>query len=359
MRMRKVFGLFGIALILLLSFIVVYLYWPEQTYGPFQVTDAYQAQADAFRVPPMPDDWTWSSFTTKDGTRLRSGQTGNLGTADVTLLLIPGYTATLDMYGEHIDLLAERGFHVMGLDLRGQGGSERYFKDQPEKLWIDDFSTYSDDVADFIQAQNLQPGHKVIPVAISFGGHVALRMAGEHPGLVDGLVLLAPAVEPKAGGLAFDQALKLMNAMRKIGLSNHYVLGGHDWRPVGEDYSVAGIDWCSSDPKRLFLRDAIFTNKPELRVGDVTNQWGAEFFESSQYLRQSGILKKIDIPVLMFSADQDDFVSTEVNETVCNKVLKNCKNIQYPHTGHCLPQETDAVVFDILLKIERFAEKIE
>lgn len=357
--MRKVFCLVGIALILFLGVITAFLYWPERAYEPFQVTDSYQAQADAFSVPPMPDDWRWSKFATEDGTNLRYGQTGNLGTADVTLLLIPGYTATLDMYGEHIDLLAERGFHIMGLDLRGQGGSDRSLKDQPERLWVDDFSTYSNDVASFIQVQNFQPDHKVIPVAISFGGHVALRMVGEHSGLADGLILLAPAVEPKAGKFEFDQALKLMDTMRKFGLSKRYVMGGHDWRPVGEDYSIAGIEWCSSNPKRLFLRDAIFTNKPELRVGDVTNQWGAEFFESSLHIRQSGILEDIDIPILIFSADQDDYVSTEVNETVCDETLSNCKYIRYPGTGHCLPQETDVVVFDILSKIERFVEALE
>jgi alpha-beta hydrolase superfamily lysophospholipase len=353
--MLKFFAGFSVIFLVLLFGAGAVLYWPEKAYQPFQVSDAYQKQADSFTVLPMPADWVWSSFVAEDKTKLRWGQTGNSGTADVTLLIIPGYTATLEMYGEHIDLLAERGFHVVGIDLRGQGGSERYFKEQPEKLWVEDFSIYSNDLALFIQSQDYGPERTVIPVAISFGGHVALRLGAEHSGMIDGLVLLAPAIEPKAGKYEFDQALKLMNGMRKMGLSKRYVLGGSDWKPVGQDYSVAGIEWCSSEAKRLFLRDAIFTNNPELRVGDATNQWGAEFFESSQYIRQSGILEIIEIPVLMFSADQDDFVSTATNEVVCEEALANCKNIGYPGTGHCLTQETDNVVFDILTKIESFA----
>lgn len=356
--MSKFFTIIGGVLIALVIGVVAALYWPEKTYQPFQVSKAYQTQADSFSIPPMPADWVWSSFEAGDETRLRWGHTGNSGTSDVTLLLIPGYTATLEMYGEHIDLLAERGFHVVGLDLRGQGGSDRYFDDRPEKLWVDDFSTYSDDVAGFIQSLNFSSDHLVIPIAISFGGHVAIRMAMEHEGIVDGLVLVAPAIQPKAGNYEFDQALILMNFMRKIGLSERYVIGGGDWKPVGQDYSVAGIEWCSSEPKRLFLRDAVFTNNAALRVGGVTNQWGAEFFESSQLIRQPGRLNNVDIPILMFSAGRDDFVSTEVNETVCDKTLPQCKNIHYPETGHCLPQETDDVVFDILKTIESFALKL-
>lgn len=355
--MSKTLALAGAFLILLLC-VASYFYWPEEAYQPFQVLEAYQEQANSYDVPEMPGDWQWSSFETKDKVNLRWGQTGNSGTSEITLLLIPGYTATLEMYGEHIDLLAERGFHVVGLDLRGQGGSERYFKEQPEKLWVEDFSIYSRDVADFIRDLHLKPDHKIIPVAISFGGHVALRMAVEYRDVVDGLVLVAPAIKPKAGKYNFDQALTLMNLMRRIGLSNRYVFGGGDWRPEGQDYTIAGPDLCSSEAKRLYLRDTIFTNNPKLRVGDVTNQWGAEFFKSSLFLRGSRVFDRLDTPILMISADQDDYVSTEVNKSLCDETLPACKNIHYSRTGHCLLQETDKVVFDILMNIESFALKL-
>lgn len=356
MKMRKI----SLVLILGVLFaILALLFWPEKRYVPFEVSEAYQAQVDAFTVPPMPSDWTWGRFETKDGTGLRWGETGNRGTADTTILIIPGYTATVKMYGEHADLLAERGFHVMGLDLRGQGGSDRHFANQPEKLWVDDFGTYANDVAAFIKSQNFGNEHQVIPMAISFGGHVALRTAGEHPDMFDGLFLVAPAIEPKAGDMAFDQALGLMNFMRKIGQAKRYTPGGDNWKPFVEDYSISGIEHCSSNPKRLYLRDATFTNHPAERVGDVTNQWGAEFFESSLYVREAGFLEAIDRPVFIVSADVDDFVSTETNLSMCSDRLPNCENITYPGTGHCLPQESDDVVFDMLDRLEVFANTLK
>lgn len=354
MRKLSLFLVGGIVLLILAA-----LLWPEKKYRPFEVSQAYQAQAERFTIPKMPTDWEWKRFKAEDGTGLRWGETGNRGTAVTTILIIPGYTATLKMYGEHVDMLAERGFHVMGVDLRGQGGSDRYFQKQPEKLWIDDFSTYADDVANLIAEQNFDEDHIVIPMAMSFGGHVALRMAGEHPDSVDGLALIAPAIEPKAGDMAFDKALSLMNFMRKIGQSKRYVPGGDNWKPFVEDYTISGIEHCSSNPKRLYLRDAVFTRHPEERVGDVTNQWGAEFFESSVYIRANNFLEAIEIPIFMASAEVDDFVSNETNRIACDDRLPNCRNVTYPGTGHCLPQESDEVVFGIFDEIEKLAQQIK
>jgi lysophospholipase len=355
MTMRKLtfFLLGGIILLTLAA-----LFWPQKKYQPFQVSAAYQAQVDKFVVPEMPGDWVWKRFTAADGTQLRWGETGNRGTADTTILIIPGYTATLKMYGEHVDLLAERGFHVVGMDLRGQGGSDRYFEKQPEKLWVSDFSVYSDDVAEFIRTQGFEEDRIIIPMAMSFGGHVALRMAGEHPDSVDGLALIAPAIEPKAGEMEFDKALSLMNFMRKIGQSKRYVPGGNNWKPFVEDYTISGIEHCSSNPKRLYLRDAVYTNNPKERVGDVTNQWGAEFFESSVHIRRKGFMEAIDIPIFMANAEVDDFVSNNTNKMACDERLMGCRSVTYPGTGHCLPQESDAVIFSIFDEIEKLADQI-
>lgn len=354
MRKFSLFLIFGI-----IAFIALALFWPEKAYTPHKVSENYKAQADAYNIPPMPADWQWKRFPTSDGTALRWGETGNRMTAETTLMIIPGYTATVSMYGEHIDLLAERGFHVIGLDLRGQGGSDRHFENQPEKLWVEDFSTYSADVKEFVDSQNFPNTQNIIPLAISFGGHVALRTAGEYPDVFHALALLAPAIEPKAGDMAFDKALGLMNTMRKIGKAKRYVPGNTHWVPAGEDYSVAGIELCSSNPNRLYLRDAIFTREPAQRVGGVTNQWGAEFFESSEFIRQDGFMQAIDIPIYIASAEQDDFVVTETNHKVCDQNLPNCRYVTYEGTGHCLPQESDAVINAMFDEIKKLAEVIE
>lgn len=349
--------LIGFGLVLLMGALAFY-FWPEKAYAPYKVSPEYQAQVDAFKLHDMPADWSWKTFDAADGTKLRWGETGNSKAAKAILIMIPGYTATMSMYGEHVDILARRGYHVVGIDMRGQGGSERHRASQPEKLWVDDFKVYSDDLADFIKTLPRPDNQPIIPVAISFGGHVGVRMAGDYQGLVDGLFLMAPAIEPKAGDMSFNQAKNLMTWARRLGKSKHYLQGNENWKPFREDLSEASIELCASNPERLPNRDVVFTRNPSERVGGVTAQWGAEFFESSEYIRAAGYLEKIDVPVTMVSAEVDYFVSTEVNQTACDIRFPSCQRLDMMGAGHCLLQESDEHLKDMFDGLDALLERI-
>lgn len=348
----------GFGIVVLLA-VLAFFFWPEEAYTPYQVSPEYQAQVDAFYLPDMPPDWMWKSFEAADGTKLRWGETGNAKAAKATIVIVPGYTATLNMYPEHIDMLARRGYHVVGIDLRGQGGSERHRPEQPEKLWVDDFSVYSHDLADFIKSLPRTEDQPLIPMAISFGGHVGVRMAGDHPDLIDGLYLMAPAIQPKAGEMSFEQATNLMNWARRLGKSKRYLQGEDNWKPFKQDLSVANIDMCASNPKRLPNRDVVFTREPAQRVGGVTAQWGAEFFESSIYIREGGYLEAIDVPISMVSAEVDHFVVTEVNQEACDSRFPKCQRLDLAGAGHCLLQESDAILEKMFDELDALTQRVK
>lgn len=272
-----------------------------------------------------------------------------------TVIWVPGYTASFEMYGEHTDLLARRGYHVVGVDLRGQGGSERERAEQPEKLWVDDFSVYSDDLAAFVESLPKRDDRPVILAAVSFGGHVGVRAAGDHELDIDGLYLVAPALRPQSTPYSFEEAKRLMNLSRAIGKSKHYVYGQTDWRPDGLDFTQ-GSD-CSLNPKRLYLRDVLFTRDPSQRVGGITNQWGAEFFESSDYLLKSGYLEAMDLPITLISAAKDTFVVTDYNSKACSENFPDCLEITPPGSGHCLLQESDAVLNQMFDALDALVER--
>lgn len=333
---------------LLVLGVIAFLGWPEARYKPYEVSPEYRSQVDSFIIPPFPSDWQWSSFAGDDGIRMRWGQTGNRTAAKATVVMVPGYTSTLDMYAEHIGDLASRGYHVIGFDLRGQGGSERPRPGQPEKLLIDDFARYSNELADFIQSLSLADERDVIIMGMSFGGHVATRLAGDHPGIVDGLMLLAPALRPKAGDLSFEEAENLLRWGRRLGKDTRYLPGNSNWQPYNEDdLFIAGIEHCASNPKRLPLRDAIFTRIPEQRVGGVTFNWGGEFYESSLYVMRPDYLRSISVPTTIIHAELDLFVETDVNVEACDAKLQNCRSVAINGAGHCLLQESDDILDQI------------
>jgi len=350
------FILLGLILIGLIAFFS----WPEESYEPYVVSQSYQAQVEKFDIPNMPDDWQWDMFTSSDGVKIRYGQTGNSGAAKATVIVIPGYTATMDMYGEQVGEIAARGYHAVGVDLRGQGGSERPRPKQPEKLLIEDFKIYSNDIALFLESIDLPEERPVIIMAMSFGGHVAFRVAAEHPDLVDGLLLLAPALKPKAGDMSFEEANRLLKIGDALGKDKRYLPGNTNWRPAHEDDLLrAGIEHCASSPKRLPMRDAIFTRYPEQRVGGVTFNWGREFYGSSNFVLQDGYPEAIKLPVTMIHAELDNFVETSVNKTVCDTRMSDCQSLDLAGTGHCLTQETDPVLDAIYDALDAVTSRVE
>ena len=343
---------------LLLLAIIAFFAWPEKSYEPYEVSAAYRAQVEKFVIPDMPKDWEWGSFSSDDGVRMRFGQTGNSGAAQATIVLIPGYTATMDMYGEQIGHIAERGYHVVGFDLRGQGGSDRARASQPEKLFIEDFKIYSNDVALFLQELDVLEDRPVILMAMSFGGHVAFRVGAEHPDLVDGLLLLAPALRPKAGELSFEEALRVLKTGDLLGKDKRYLPGETNWKPYNEDNLIrVGIEHCASSAKRMPMRDAIFTLRPKQRVGGVTFKWGREFFGSSDFVLQDGYPESLNKPVTMIHAELDNFVVTEINKEVCDRRMPDCISVAIAGAGHCLTQETDSVLDEIYKSLDQVVRR--
>ena len=352
---QVLFVLMGWLLLALIGFLA----WPEMEYEPYKVSASYRKQVRDFNIPNMPDDWNWAFFESDDGVKMRYGQTGNAASASATIVMIPGYTATMDMYGEQVGAMASRGYHVIGFDLRGQGGSERPRPSQPEKLLIDDFKTYSNDVGSFLDGLNLPKNRPIILMGMSFGGHVAFRVAGDRPELVDGLLLLAPALKPKAGNMSFEQAAWLLRIGDSLGKGKRYLPGHETWKPYNEKNLLqVGIEHCASSPKRLPMRDAIFTVRPKQRVGGVTFNWGREFYKSSNFVRQPGYPESIKIPVTMIHAELDNFVETDVNKQVCDTRMSDCISIAITGTGHCLTQETNPVLNRIYRGLDQTVKRV-
>ena len=353
---QVVFVLIGWLLLAVIGFFA----WPELNYVPYKVSPKYRSQVEDFNIPDMPDDWTWAFFASDDGMKMRYGQTGNSASAQATVVMIPGYTATMDMYGEQAGEIAARGYHVIGFDLRGQGGSERPRPSQPEKLLVEDFRVYSNDVALFLQGLDLPEDRPVILMGMSFGGHVAFRTAGEHSDLVDGLLLLAPALKPKSGDISFEKVTWLLRVGDALGKDKSYLPGHSNWKPYSEGNLLrVGIEHCASSRKRLPMRDAIFTARPEQRVGGVTYNWGREFYGSSDFVLQGGYPESIKKPVTMIHAELDHFVETEVNKQVCAMRMSDCISIPIAGSGHCLTQETDRVLDRIYNALDETVKRVK
>ncbi|TMD41901.1 MAG: alpha/beta hydrolase [Chloroflexi bacterium] len=96
------------------------------------------------------------------------------------LILLHGGFGSVEMFGPNVDLLA-RGRRVIGVDLQSHGRSPA--ADRPMR-----FETMADDVAALMAELKLE---RAAIIGFSLGGAVALRLAIQHPQLVERPVLVS------------------------------------------------------------------------------------------------------------------------------------------------------------------------
>ncbi|MEO1303814.1 MAG: alpha/beta hydrolase [Pseudomonadota bacterium] len=132
-----------------------------------------------------PADGTLVPVNGADVHVLRSGDAGPV------VVMVHGASANALEYSWTLAPKLSSTHRVLMVDRPGHGYSERL--DEAETLKVQ-----AEQVAGALRA--LAPGEKAVIVGHSFGGAVSLRLALDHPELVEGLVLLAPVSHDWGGG---------------------------------------------------------------------------------------------------------------------------------------------------------------
>ena len=347
----------ALALILLLGLgAIIFYMWPQPKYEAGQPSAEFLKNAESFYVPPLPPDWTFQNFTTDDGRHIRWGETGNRGAAKATLVFVPGFGGIMEMYGEQVDMLAERGFHVVSFEARGMGGGDRDNPKQPEQMNPSDFKTYSDDFAKFYTQHVAPIEHDKAILALSFGAHLSMRAVGEHNLDVQAYVGSAPALRLQTGSdLTYEDAVKGLTLMRSLGRGEYFLPGTGNWLPYSDDLTLAKE--CGSHPERLYRRDVILADRLDLRTGGPTVNWVLELDKSGSGYMASDVFKAaFDVPSKFILADKDTIIDSDYAENLCSEI-ENCESEYLTNAGHCLWVERDEVLFEIFDSIDELLAK--
>ena len=142
----------------------------------------------------------------------------------------------------------------MLVDLPGFGETPR-----PEGGWST--ADYADHVAEFLQDKKLGP---IVWVGHSFGGRVGLRLAGRHPELLQGLVIVAGAGVPRPR----STGSRLRSSWRRSQFRLFTALAGKDQRRRANlEKSYGSPDYVQS--KELGLRDIFIKAVNEDQSADL------------------------------------------------------------------------------------------
>jgi alpha-beta hydrolase superfamily lysophospholipase len=256
------------------------------------------------------------SFVASDGYRFYARRWEPAGRPRVRLVFLHGIRSHGGWYGRSCRRFAENGCEVHFLDRRGAGLNTARRGDTPG------FRRLLDDVAEYLlAARDAKPWLPTVVGGISWGGKLAVGLPYRRPGLIDGLVLVAPGLKPLISPpLAVRLRIALASRLR---------------------------------PTRLF---PIPLNEPELFTADPTwqrfidaDRFGlrmatARFLFSSfaldVYLRRAA--NRVTVPSLLLLARHDRVIDNgRTRQLVGRFPSRDNRVIDYPHAHHTLEFEPD------------------
>lgn len=335
--MRRLASYLGLAVLAVFGLLIaagVYKMDGDHQYAELTEDQAAAARAYLAKAQtPMPEGAVFGWFEREPGVAL---ETVTLAHPDprATVVIVPGYTAPLEIYASTMIAFHDAGYAVAALSQRGQGRSWRALAN-PEKGYVEDYDDLSADLAAYIETLD----GPVLVYGNSMGGHIAMLMAGAKDVDVVAYALLVPMAKILTGEFPYGVAQAMTGFYSTIGFGANYGFGRGDWRFGQRDLKVGTS--CAANPDRAHTRHVMVALNPELRVEGVTNQWVWETMKSTAKAADPAHLARITAPVLSITAGADTVVESAAAEANC-AAMPNCQPMRVEPARHCIMHEGQA-----------------
>jgi len=285
---------------------------------------------------PIPPGGGGEWFTGARGARLRAALFSPPGPARGSVVLSSGRSEPIEKYFEVIGELLARGFTVLAHEWRGQGLSHRSLPDRL-KGHATGFSDFLDDYRALLAAFGPRLPKPWIALGHSMGGCLTLLALAAGPAEpFAAAVLSAPMLGVKTGDVPLPLARLAARANRALGR-------GSGWarKPPADPY-VEAFDGnlLTHDRARFARARAQIAANPDLALGPPTWGWLDFAFQATAYLAVPAHLKRIDIPVVIVSAENDFLVSGPAQREAAAR-LPQGRFVEVPGAYHEILMETD------------------
>ncbi len=305
-----------------------------------------------------------------------------------SIVISNGRTETYLKYKEMALTLWCKGYSVYMMDHRGQGLSSRILKykedskgagdayspnDYENRGHVEVFGNYVNDLKTFVEEKAYIPNDvPKILFAHSMGGGIAARLIQQYPSLFSAAVLSSPMLDIPArtfGCPTVDYLLEEKNG------EDAYAPGGERWnhcdrypyRHTKAFYEKVGKYYTSS-PIRHNIWHKEYDNivitvddrSMDLKIGSATNGWFDQACTAVDEIQDN--IEKIEIPVLMLIAANDQAVPDKNQKRFCSKLAKSsnkkadCEERTINEARHEMFIETDAIRNEVLSIIDSFLE---
>ena len=254
-------------------------------------------------------------FVARDGTKIFYREWKGSAEKDV-IVYLHGFESHTGWFVDTANLLNQRDFTIYALERRGSGVN------QADRGHVKNYRILVDDLKMALQlVKEENPGKRVYLMGLCWGGKLAVTFAALKNGLIDGLILVTPAIKTRVD----------LSPRQKID-----VLFSNFFRP-----------------RKLFdipIEDSMFTKNPKylsfikndnLKLTRATARF---FFETAKMdMRLGRLAGDIDIPVLMLLARDDRVVNNAEVKNWFDRVASKDKSLKaYEGTCHAIEFEGEA-----------------
>lgn len=250
-----------------------------------------------------------------------------------TILISHGFTETVEKYLECIYYFLQMSLNVFCIDHCGHGKSYRLTEDL-SLVHIDRYERYVEDL--IFTAEYAKERYKNQPLFLyghSMGGGIAAAAAAKRSELFAKLILSSPMIRPETEPVPWILAKNLARVFCISGKETNYVTGQSPYQGPGHYEDSASASRVRFD----YYEGKRYAN-PRYQMNAPSYGWLFQAARLNTYLMTKG-WKHIRMPVLVFLAQQEKFVSNqEIGRFVekvrrCTKVeqvkMKNAKHEIY------------------------------
>jgi lysophospholipase len=243
----------------------------------------------------------------------------NCPSPKTVIILVHGLGGYSGRFFEFGPYLARHGMQVYAIELKGFGESSSV------KGHIDNFKIYTKELKSLVgTAKKLNPGKKIFMFGESMGGLITLDFLIHNQKMVDGAILMSPAVKDKLS-MPFAKKLEIFKAALFDPMA--FFPGGFAAETFTRDKVMA---------KRI--------NNDPLEVRLFTAKFFLSILKAMMFVKL--FPESIKLPVLMLLAGKDSMISAEAAAKYFKKMRSKDKELKwYPEMYHALYVDKDREPF--------------
>lgn len=283
--------------------------------GPFADSQLPPALTPRFYPP---EGWAWGFLGIGDKPPQRYGVGSTRRVPTATVVVVPGYGETAEMWFETASNLIDDGYTVWVLDRAGQGGSGRYVAPRD----LGHVPSFDPDIAalrEFVRVV-VRPEPDTPLVLLTHADGVVVALSAVRAGMkADGVVASSP------------QLAKVDPGRRLVGSVRRSDVPPPGWKPWSRDTSDDYMAGATHDPWRGKVGQAWRVTNPDLRMAGPSLGW-TKAYEAASRLTETGAAQ-VRAPVLMLNP-------TKAASELCGR-LPQCRAEPIPKAGSALHLEAD------------------